>query len=146
MHTLAFLLDFGQWPSLDGVLWIVQMLFSFISSRSFPYTAILSKALNTFSLVWWLGYRPCPQAAQQSELGSRKHGLWGWNRQSEEAGGCDLLQQHWVQKGLCVHSLWTTILCQEYQKSVVSLLPHLPSYERVTFLHLRRFFNCFVDV
>lgn len=57
MRTLAFLQDFGQRPSLDVILRVIQTLFSFISSRSFPYPAILSKtqylkSLSSIQLVF----------------------------------------------------------------------------------------------
>lgn len=78
---------------------------------------------------WWIGHGPFLQAADQSELGSRR--LRGWDRQYVQAGGCDLLQQRWIQESLCVHSLWTTFPCeQEHQNaspnSLVSLSPHCP--------------------
>lgn len=57
---------------------------------------------------WWIGHGPFLQAAQQSELRSSKHQFGGWNGQHGQAWGCDLLQQHCLQKSPCVHTLWNT--------------------------------------
>lgn len=77
---------------------------------------------------WWIGPRPFLQAACQSEVASKKHQLWGWDRQYGQAGGCDILQQHWIQKSFCIHSLWTTFHCDQNASpnSLLSLSPHLP--------------------
>lgn len=131
MRALAFLQDFGQRPSLDVILRVIRTLFSFISSSSFPYPATLSKTqyLNSLSLIQ-LGLDELATEHFYKRLPGQSWGAdsTSWDRRWGRAGGCDILQQHWIQKSFCVHSLWTTFRCHPITSpnSFLSLSARLP--------------------